>query len=202
MTVRGCLNKTGRTDRYKENGEILLILLPSEEKGMVQLLLQKKVPVKEIRWEILGVWVLLLGKQTHEIMLNDYAPHSFLPLIFSGLVCDLVFYNFWLKNKHFFPQKNVSGKNKMNNRTCQLQQELMVERIKPLGCNYFFGFLSILEGCAVSCHWRYLVSRINQNQCLICTGALETPWLYLEENNLEGGFSCIIHNTQEGQIYV
>ena len=29
--------------------EALLILLPSEEKGMVQQLLQKKVPVKEIK---------------------------------------------------------------------------------------------------------------------------------------------------------
>uniref|UniRef100_A0A8C2RIX1 ATP-dependent RNA helicase n=1 Tax=Capra hircus TaxID=9925 RepID=A0A8C2RIX1_CAPHI len=35
--------------RYKEDGEALLILLPSEEKGMVQQLLQKKVPVKEIK---------------------------------------------------------------------------------------------------------------------------------------------------------
>lgn len=35
--------------RYKEDGEALLILLPSEEQGMVQQLLQKKVPVKEIK---------------------------------------------------------------------------------------------------------------------------------------------------------
>ncbi|XP_030896185.1 probable ATP-dependent RNA helicase DDX10 [Leptonychotes weddellii] len=35
--------------RYKEDGEALLILLPSEEKGMVQQLLQKKVPVKDIK---------------------------------------------------------------------------------------------------------------------------------------------------------
>ncbi|GAB1294210.1 Probable ATP-dependent RNA helicase DDX10 [Apodemus speciosus] len=34
---------------YKEDGEALLILLPSEEQGMVQQLLQKKVPVKEIK---------------------------------------------------------------------------------------------------------------------------------------------------------
>nr|KAF6314928.1 hypothetical protein mMyoMyo1_008702 [Myotis myotis] len=39
----------GRNARYKGDGEALQILLPSEEKGMVQQLLQRKVPVKEIR---------------------------------------------------------------------------------------------------------------------------------------------------------
>lgn len=43
------IHRAGRTARYKEDGEALLILLPSEEKGMVQQLLQRKVPVKEIR---------------------------------------------------------------------------------------------------------------------------------------------------------
>jgi ATP-dependent RNA helicase DDX10/DBP4 len=35
--------------RYKEGGEALLILLPSEEQRMIQQLLLKKVPVKEIK---------------------------------------------------------------------------------------------------------------------------------------------------------
>ncbi|XP_016016058.1 probable ATP-dependent RNA helicase DDX10 [Rousettus aegyptiacus] len=43
------IHRAGRTARYKEDGEALLILLPSEEKGMVQQLLQKKVPVKAIK---------------------------------------------------------------------------------------------------------------------------------------------------------
>ncbi|CAO2635052.1 Probable ATP-dependent RNA helicase DDX10, partial [Lemmus lemmus] len=43
------IHRAGRTARYKEDGEALLILLPSEEQGMVQQLLQKKVPVKEIK---------------------------------------------------------------------------------------------------------------------------------------------------------
>ncbi|XP_053526412.1 probable ATP-dependent RNA helicase DDX10 [Artibeus jamaicensis] len=43
------IHRAGRSARYKEDGEALLILLPSEEKGMVQQLLQKKVPVKEIK---------------------------------------------------------------------------------------------------------------------------------------------------------
>lgn len=43
------IHRAGRTARYKEDGEALLILLPSEEQGMVQHLLQKKVPVKQIK---------------------------------------------------------------------------------------------------------------------------------------------------------
>ncbi|XP_021566482.1 probable ATP-dependent RNA helicase DDX10 [Carlito syrichta] len=43
------IHRAGRTARYKEDGEALLILLPSEEKAMVQQLLQKKVPVQEIK---------------------------------------------------------------------------------------------------------------------------------------------------------
>ena len=40
---------TRKTCRYKENGDTLLILLPSEGREMVQQLLQKKVPVKKIK---------------------------------------------------------------------------------------------------------------------------------------------------------
>uniref|UniRef100_A0A6I8NNF7 ATP-dependent RNA helicase n=1 Tax=Ornithorhynchus anatinus TaxID=9258 RepID=A0A6I8NNF7_ORNAN len=43
------IHRAGRTARYKEGGEALLVLLPSEEKGMVQQLTQKKVPVNEIK---------------------------------------------------------------------------------------------------------------------------------------------------------
>ncbi|KAM4681799.1 putative ATP-dependent RNA helicase DDX10 [Amazona ochrocephala] len=43
------IHRVGRTARYKEGGEALLVLLPSEEKGMVEQLAQKKVPVSEIK---------------------------------------------------------------------------------------------------------------------------------------------------------
>ncbi|XP_075598388.1 putative ATP-dependent RNA helicase DDX10 [Balearica regulorum gibbericeps] len=43
------IHRVGRTARYKEGGEALLILLPSEEKGMVEQLAQRKVPVSEIK---------------------------------------------------------------------------------------------------------------------------------------------------------
>lgn len=43
------IHRVGRTARYKEGGEALLLLLPSEEKGMISQLLEKKVPIQKIR---------------------------------------------------------------------------------------------------------------------------------------------------------
>ncbi|XP_071410723.1 probable ATP-dependent RNA helicase DDX10 [Pithys albifrons albifrons] len=43
------IHRVGRTARYKEGGEALLVLLPSEEKGMVEQLAQRKVPISEIK---------------------------------------------------------------------------------------------------------------------------------------------------------
>lgn len=43
------VHRVGRTARYKEGGEALLLLLPSEEKGMLRQLLEKKVPVQKIQ---------------------------------------------------------------------------------------------------------------------------------------------------------
>ncbi|XP_069496300.1 probable ATP-dependent RNA helicase DDX10 [Ambystoma mexicanum] len=43
------IHRVGRTARYKEGGEALLILLPSEEKGMVQQLAERKVPINGIQ---------------------------------------------------------------------------------------------------------------------------------------------------------
>ncbi|XP_068175532.1 probable ATP-dependent RNA helicase DDX10 [Antennarius striatus] len=43
------IHRVGRTARYKEGGEALLLLLPSEEKGMVRQLQDKKVPISKIQ---------------------------------------------------------------------------------------------------------------------------------------------------------
>ncbi|XP_029285389.1 probable ATP-dependent RNA helicase DDX10 [Cottoperca gobio] len=43
------IHRVGRTARYKEGGEALLLLLPSEEKGMVGQLHEKKVPINKIQ---------------------------------------------------------------------------------------------------------------------------------------------------------
>ncbi|MEQ2166330.1 hypothetical protein GOODEAATRI_026836 [Goodea atripinnis] len=43
------IHRVGRTARYKEDGEALLLLLPSEEKGMLAQLQEKKVPINQIQ---------------------------------------------------------------------------------------------------------------------------------------------------------
>ncbi|XP_019936883.1 probable ATP-dependent RNA helicase DDX10 [Paralichthys olivaceus] len=43
------IHRVGRTARYKEGGEALLLLLPSEEKGMVSQLQEKRVPINKIQ---------------------------------------------------------------------------------------------------------------------------------------------------------
>uniref|UniRef100_A0A6Q2XZD0 ATP-dependent RNA helicase n=1 Tax=Esox lucius TaxID=8010 RepID=A0A6Q2XZD0_ESOLU len=43
------IHRVGRTARYKEGGEALLVLLPSEEQGMLSQLQEKKVPIDRIQ---------------------------------------------------------------------------------------------------------------------------------------------------------
>ncbi|XP_029356304.1 probable ATP-dependent RNA helicase DDX10 [Echeneis naucrates] len=43
------IHRVGRTARYKEGGEALLLLNPSEEKGMISQLQEKKVPINKIQ---------------------------------------------------------------------------------------------------------------------------------------------------------
>ncbi|XP_056093056.1 probable ATP-dependent RNA helicase DDX10 [Rhinichthys klamathensis goyatoka] len=43
------IHRVGRAARYKEEGEALLVLLPSEEKGMIAQLQEKKVPINKIQ---------------------------------------------------------------------------------------------------------------------------------------------------------
>lgn len=43
------VHRVGRTARYQEGGEALLLLLPSEEKGMISQLQEKKVPISKIQ---------------------------------------------------------------------------------------------------------------------------------------------------------
>ena len=43
------IHRAGRTARYQKGGESLLVLLPSEEEGMIQQLEEKKIPINKIR---------------------------------------------------------------------------------------------------------------------------------------------------------
>ncbi|XP_070569089.1 probable ATP-dependent RNA helicase DDX10 isoform X2 [Ptychodera flava] len=47
--VNTYIHRAGRTARYKEDGESLLVLLPSEEKKMLTELLERKIPIEQIR---------------------------------------------------------------------------------------------------------------------------------------------------------
>lgn len=43
------IHRVGRTARYEKDGKALLFLLPSEEKGMLEALKAKKIPIEEIK---------------------------------------------------------------------------------------------------------------------------------------------------------
>jgi ATP-dependent RNA helicase DDX10/DBP4 len=42
------IHRVGRTARYNKNGEALLVLLPSEEEGMLAEFNQKRIPIEKI----------------------------------------------------------------------------------------------------------------------------------------------------------
>ncbi|KTG41587.1 hypothetical protein cypCar_00013895 [Cyprinus carpio] len=52
------IHRVGRTARYKEGGEALLVLLPSEEKGMIAQLQDKKVPINKINRDWISFQIL------------------------------------------------------------------------------------------------------------------------------------------------
>ena len=43
------IHRVGRTARYKKDGNALLVLIPSEEEGMLEALKEKKIPIDQIR---------------------------------------------------------------------------------------------------------------------------------------------------------
>ncbi|XP_006818910.1 putative ATP-dependent RNA helicase DDX10, partial [Saccoglossus kowalevskii] len=43
------IHRAGRTARYQDDGESLLVLLPSEEKNMLHQLVERKIPIQKIR---------------------------------------------------------------------------------------------------------------------------------------------------------
>ena len=55
--------RAGRTARYNAHGESLLMLLPSEEEGMLRQLAIHKIPIEEIK-------VLLLLKNIEAILIK------------------------------------------------------------------------------------------------------------------------------------
>jgi len=43
------IHRVGRTARFNQNGEALMVLLPSEENGIIQELEKKKIPIEKIQ---------------------------------------------------------------------------------------------------------------------------------------------------------
>jgi ATP-dependent RNA helicase DDX10/DBP4 len=43
------IHRVGRTARFHKDGEALLVLVPSEEEGMIGQLEEKKIPINKIR---------------------------------------------------------------------------------------------------------------------------------------------------------
>ncbi|XP_062575226.1 probable ATP-dependent RNA helicase DDX10 [Saccostrea cucullata] len=50
------IHRVGRTARYHKDGEALLVLLPSEEEGMIAQLEEKKIPINKIRINPKKLW--------------------------------------------------------------------------------------------------------------------------------------------------
>ncbi|XP_029458335.1 probable ATP-dependent RNA helicase DDX10 isoform X2 [Rhinatrema bivittatum] len=80
------IHRVGRTARYKEGGEALLVLLPSEQKGMVQQLLERKIPIEEIKInpdKILDVQTRLEAFLAQEQELKERAQRCFVSYLRS-----------------------------------------------------------------------------------------------------------------------
>ncbi|XP_075054997.1 putative ATP-dependent RNA helicase DDX10 [Mixophyes fleayi] len=90
------IHRVGRTARYKEGGEALLVLLPSERKGMVRQLEEKKVPINEIKInpeKLLDVQGRLNAFLAQELVMKERAQRCFVSYLRSV---------FLMKNKDVF----------------------------------------------------------------------------------------------------
>ncbi|XP_070605826.1 probable ATP-dependent RNA helicase DDX10 [Erythrolamprus reginae] len=90
------IHRVGRTARYKEGGEALLVLLPSEENGMIQQLSQKKVPVSNIKInpeKLLDVQKKLQSLLAQDLDLKERAQRCFVSYLRSVYL---------MKNKEVF----------------------------------------------------------------------------------------------------
>ncbi|XP_051959575.1 probable ATP-dependent RNA helicase DDX10 [Xyrauchen texanus] len=80
------IHRVGRTARYKEGGEALLVLLPSEEKGMIAQLQEKKVPINKIQVnpeKLLSVQQKLEAFLAQEIEQKERAQRCFVSYLRS-----------------------------------------------------------------------------------------------------------------------
>ncbi|XP_022292440.2 putative ATP-dependent RNA helicase DDX10 [Crassostrea virginica] len=75
------IHRAGRTARYQKGGESLLVLLPSEEEGMIQQLEEKKIPINKIRINPKKLWSIqakLASLLASDPSLKETAQRAFL----------------------------------------------------------------------------------------------------------------------------
>ncbi|XP_060682043.1 probable ATP-dependent RNA helicase DDX10 [Hemiscyllium ocellatum] len=80
------IHRVGRTARYKEGGEALLVLLPSEEKAIVKQLEEKKIPVNEIKInprKLINIQAKLEAFLAQELELKERAQRCYVSYIRS-----------------------------------------------------------------------------------------------------------------------
>ncbi|CAI9717056.1 probable ATP-dependent RNA helicase DDX10 [Octopus vulgaris] len=109
------IHRVGRTARYKKNGESLLFLLPSEEKGMMENLQKKKIPIKKIQVNPKMLWDIkprLQSQCAENTEMKDNAKKAFISYIRSV---------FLMSNKSIFDVKNLD----LGNFSCSLGLEVI-----------------------------------------------------------------------------
>ncbi|XP_052707354.1 probable ATP-dependent RNA helicase DDX10 [Crassostrea angulata] len=75
------IHRAGRTARYQKGGEALLVLVPSEEKGMIEQLEAKKIPINKIRVNPKKLWSIqakLESLLASDPSLKEMAQRAFL----------------------------------------------------------------------------------------------------------------------------
>ncbi|XP_051882604.1 probable ATP-dependent RNA helicase DDX10 [Pristis pectinata] len=98
------IHRAGRTARYKEGGEALLVLLPTEEKAMVKQLEEKKVPINKIKInpaKLTNIQAKLEAFLAQEQELKERAQRCFVSYVRSVYL---------MKNKDVFDVFSISLK--------------------------------------------------------------------------------------------
>ena len=75
------IHRVGRTARYEKDGQALLFLLPSEEKGMLEELKAKKIPIEEIKVnpsKMMSIQGKLNAFCAQDVEMKQWAQRSFI----------------------------------------------------------------------------------------------------------------------------
>uniref|UniRef100_A0A8C4WUX3 ATP-dependent RNA helicase n=1 Tax=Eptatretus burgeri TaxID=7764 RepID=A0A8C4WUX3_EPTBU len=95
------IHRAGRTARYKEGGESLLVLLPSEEPAMVTQLKDRKVPINKI--EVNPKKLLDVQSSLEEFLVQDTGLKERAQRCFSSYIRAI----FLMRNKEVFDVKKL-----------------------------------------------------------------------------------------------